>query len=294
MIGTVPSNSKTETVQKSARALRKYQGKQEALVAMYTDGTDVSELCELQCNALNTSATAIHVEDTDVAADRKIAETFSEQCRVQYNADLDGIKYNEQWYIDAIIDYRKINGKEPVRSTCHNGLAIGSWINHRSQDFKNGKLSPDRIKVFRAAGVKLETTVRETVGMNTDETIALLEYCHKNKINVKRGMERIMYKGNMVNPETNLNYLRSRKWSKLTQKQLQRLAAINVVKDALEQKWMNKFTAWKAKAVNGVVEMKHTTEYKWQNKQRQAAKGQGTGVMTPERKALLDTEGFKW
>jgi hypothetical protein len=290
MIGTIASNSRTETVQKAARSFRLFQDKDASLVAVYTDGTDISELSELQCNAILTTAVPIHVEDTDVVADKKVAERFSEQCRTQYTADINGINYNQQAYLDAIIDYRKTTGKEPAQLTVHNGLQIGIWINNRRVDFKNGKLSANQIKVFRAAGVKLETS--ETVRMSTDEVIELLEHCHEHGIIVKVRMEKIMYKGNMVNPGKKLDFLRG-KWSKLTQKQPQRLAAINVVKNEIDQAWMDQFVAWKRVAVDGVVCRKHTKEYKWQHRQRQAAKGNG-GTLTLERRALLDAEEFKW
>lgn len=72
-------------------------------------------------------------------------------------------KLDKTWQkkYDLLKEYVSLEGCLPIRSVIYKGVKLGAWLDTQKQNFKKGKLSPEREALLRSVGVDFEASQQE-------------------------------------------------------------------------------------------------------------------------------------
>src|SRR6476646_4401117 len=286
------SESKTANEQRAARALRLCSSKQNAVIAMWADRADMIGLCDLAYSAYRVRAVTSCLESTDAEKEKTVADVFEHTANIQMNANINGIPFKYEFYINLIAEF-KANGGKLTTNSIYKDAPLGTWVETQQQSFRKGLLDSKKIELCHQVGIVLQKTISDS--MNTEEVYLLLEHCTNNGITVIKNMPDIQYKNKTVNPSNKLRSIRG-KWSSLTSEQKEKFKAIGFDEksDTRQKMWNKSFQTWKSKSVNGKVDKRYHKEYVWQRNQRAEHAGTAKNKLSEIKFEKLNSVGFKW
>ena len=77
---------------------------------------------------------------------------------------------------DLLKEYVSIENRLPLKATVYKGTKLGHWLDTQKQNFKKGKLSPERESLLRSVGVDLiETSRQDVLEAQWQKTFVLLK-----------------------------------------------------------------------------------------------------------------------
>ena len=214
--------------------------------------------------------------------------------------------YNHHNNLEVPQNFKTINGYEYDE----NGVALGNWINTQRNEYKNHKMTKDKIKLLEEIG--MIWAVNESKWLEFYE-LAKAYYNHHNNLEVPSMFKTIngyeydengVALGNWINTQRN-----EYKNHKMTKDKIKLLEEIGMIWAVNESKWLEFYELAKAyynhhnnlevpsmfKTINGYEYDENGVDLgNWIQRQRKAYKGKGKSIITKDQIKLLEEIGMKW
>ena len=206
--------------------------------------------------------------------------------------------YEHHGNLEVQLKFKTINGYEPDE----NGITLGRWISYQRQAYKEKKITPERIKLLEAIGMRFETIDRDDEWMK-NYNLAKAYYEQHGNLEISSEYRKTLEGQRLYEWITRQRQAyKGQGETKITQEKIILLKKIGMRfenKNPMDE-WMKNYNLVKAYYdQHGNLEMspeyKKTPEgqrlYEWIDRQRQAYQGTGNFNITKEKIELLEKIG---